>query len=103
MPGSRRSASRHMTATLRRGCRQPGQRVTGARLCPRNVPNSHASRLVAQQGDGQHPFSTEVARRSPPTIRRYVLRKLSLTPFELLDPLGVPGIWFPFNVGLSRT
>jgi hypothetical protein len=22
---------------------------------------------------------------------------------ELLDPLGVPGIWFPFNIGVSRT
>jgi hypothetical protein len=22
---------------------------------------------------------------------------------ELLDPIGVPGIWFPFNVGVSRT
>jgi hypothetical protein len=22
---------------------------------------------------------------------------------ELLDPLGVPGIWFPFGIGVSRT
>ena len=22
---------------------------------------------------------------------------------ELLDPLGVPGIWFPFNIGVART
>jgi hypothetical protein len=22
---------------------------------------------------------------------------------ELLDPLGIPGIWFPFNIGVSRT
>jgi hypothetical protein len=22
---------------------------------------------------------------------------------ELLDPIGVPGIWFPFNIGISRT
>ena len=22
---------------------------------------------------------------------------------ELLDPIGVPGIWFPFGVGVSRT
>jgi hypothetical protein len=22
---------------------------------------------------------------------------------ELLDPVGVPGIWFPFNIGVSRT
>ena len=22
---------------------------------------------------------------------------------QLLDPVGVPGIWFPFNIGVSRT
>jgi hypothetical protein len=22
---------------------------------------------------------------------------------ELLDPIGVPGIWFPFGIGVSRT
>jgi hypothetical protein len=22
---------------------------------------------------------------------------------ELLDPIGVPGIWFPFDIGVSRT
>jgi hypothetical protein len=22
---------------------------------------------------------------------------------EPLDPIGVPGIWFPFNIGVSRT
>jgi hypothetical protein len=22
---------------------------------------------------------------------------------ELLDPMGVPGIWFPFGIGVSRT
>jgi hypothetical protein len=41
------------------------------------------------------------------------LRTLSLTTLaltvlaffggELLDPLGVPGIWFPFGIGVSRT
>lgn len=27
----------------------------------------------------------------------------SLFGSELLDPIGVPGIWFPFNIGVSRT
>jgi hypothetical protein len=27
----------------------------------------------------------------------------SLSGAELLDPLGVPGIWFPFGIGVSRT
>ncbi|WP_246031108.1 glycoside hydrolase family 2 [Rhodanobacter lindaniclasticus] len=27
----------------------------------------------------------------------------SLFGGELLDPIGVPGIWFPFNIGVSRT
>ena len=22
---------------------------------------------------------------------------------ELLDPIGIPGIWFPFGIGVSRT
>ena len=22
---------------------------------------------------------------------------------ELLDPIGIPGIWFPFGIGMSRT
>ena len=34
--------------------------------------------------------------------------QLALTAFagysvELLDPIGVPGIWFPFGIGVSRT
>jgi hypothetical protein len=34
-----------------------------------------------------------------------VLALLTLSFFggELLDPLGVPGIWFPFGIGVSRT
>jgi hypothetical protein len=28
---------------------------------------------------------------------------LSLFGGELLDPMGVPGIWFPFGIGVSRT
>lgn len=28
---------------------------------------------------------------------------VSLFGTELLDPLGVPGIWFPFGIGVSRT
>jgi hypothetical protein len=33
------------------------------------------------------------------------LAALAATQFgrELLDPLGVPGIWFPFNIGVART
>jgi hypothetical protein len=27
----------------------------------------------------------------------------SLFGSELLDPIGVPGIWFPFNIGVART
>jgi hypothetical protein len=32
-----------------------------------------------------------------------VLIVLTLFSGELLDPIGVPGIWFPFNIGVSRT
>ena len=40
--------------------------------------------------------------------RRHALLVLALTLVslfggELLDPIGVPGIWFPFGIGVSRT
>ena len=42
------------------------------------------------------------------SARMFVLIALALTAFagysgELLDPIGVPGIWFPFGIGVSRT
>jgi hypothetical protein len=41
-------------------------------------------------------------------LRVHALMALALTVLgffggELLDPLGVPGIWFPFGIGVSRT
>ena len=46
-------------------------------------------------------------------VRTSTLRELALATLavivlglfggELLDPLGVPGIWFPFHIGVSRT
>jgi hypothetical protein len=33
----------------------------------------------------------------------FVAIMLALFGGELLDPLGVPGIWFPFGIGVSRT
>jgi hypothetical protein len=41
-------------------------------------------------------------------MRTHALVTLALTTLaffggELLDPLGVPGIWFPFGIGVSRT
>jgi hypothetical protein len=45
--------------------------------------------------------------RSGPT---WILALVTLAPIvaglfggELLDPIGVPGIWFPFGIGVSRT
>jgi hypothetical protein len=39
-----------------------------------------------------------------------ILALLTLAPImaglfggELLDPIGIPGIWFPFGIGVSRT
>ena len=52
-------------------------------------------------------IGARIARNGPP------LRVLSLITLasilagqfggELLDPLGIPGIWFPFGIGVSRT
>ncbi len=41
-------------------------------------------------------------------MRTLALITLALTALaffggELLDPIGVPGIWFPFGIGVSRT
>ena len=39
------------------------------------------------------------------TLAFITLALITVTLFggELLDPFGVPGIWFPFNIGVSRT
>lgn len=47
-----------------------------------------------------------IARRGPMRILatvNIVLIAVSFFGAELLDPIGVPGIWFPFGIGVSRT
>lgn len=47
-----------------------------------------------------------IVRDSPPRILALVTLATVLAALfssELLDPIGVPGIWFPFNIGVSRT
>ena len=47
-----------------------------------------------------------IVRGGPPrTLALLTLASIVAALFggELLDPLGVPGIWFPFNIGVSRT
>jgi hypothetical protein len=47
-----------------------------------------------------------IVRGGPPRILALVTLATvlaSLFGSELLDPIGVPGIWFPFNIGVSRT
>ena len=51
-------------------------------------------------------IAARIARGGP--LRAHALITLALTVLaffggELLDPLGVPGIWFPFGIGVSRT
>jgi hypothetical protein len=51
-------------------------------------------------------IAARIARGGP--LRLLALSALALTMLaffggELLDPLGVPGIWFPFGIGVSRT
>jgi len=47
-----------------------------------------------------------IARRGPMRILAIINLALITVAFfggELLDPIGVPGIWFPFGIGVSRT
>jgi hypothetical protein len=47
-----------------------------------------------------------IARRGPMRILAIInLALITVASFggELLDPIGVPGIWFPFGIGVSRT
>ena len=51
-------------------------------------------------------IAARIVRSGP--LRPHALATLALTVLaffggELLDPLGVPGIWFPFDIGVSRT
>lgn len=51
-------------------------------------------------------IAARIARGGP--LRPLALSVLALTVLaffggELLDPVGVPGIWFPFGIGVSRT
>jgi hypothetical protein len=47
-----------------------------------------------------------IGRRGPMRILAIIILALITVSFfggELLDPIGVPGIWFPFGIGVSRT
>jgi hypothetical protein len=51
-------------------------------------------------------IGVRIARSGPMRILALVTLALimaSLFGGELLDPIGVPGIWFPFGIGVSRT
>ncbi len=51
-------------------------------------------------------IAVRIARAGPVRILALVtwaLIVVGLFGGELLDPLGVPGIWFPFGIGVSRT
>jgi hypothetical protein len=51
-------------------------------------------------------IGVRIARSGPPRILALVtLASIMAAIFggELIDPMGVPGIWFPFGIGVSRT
>lgn len=51
-------------------------------------------------------IGARIARRGPTRVLALVtLASIMAALFggELLDPIGVPGIWFPFGIGVSRT
>jgi hypothetical protein len=51
-------------------------------------------------------IAVRIVREGPMRILAVVALASIITAFfggELLDPIGVPGIWFPFGIGVSRT
>jgi hypothetical protein len=51
-------------------------------------------------------IAVRIVRQGPARILALVTLASILVAFfggELLDPIGVPGIWFPFGIGVSRT
>ena len=51
-------------------------------------------------------IGVRIALGGPMRIRAIIALALTTLAFfggELLDPIGVPGIWFPFGIGVSRT
>jgi hypothetical protein len=51
-------------------------------------------------------ISARIVRSGPMRILAVLVLALITVSFfgsELLDPIGVPGIWFPFGIGVSRT
>jgi len=51
-------------------------------------------------------IAVRIVREGPMRILALVTLASIITAFfggELLDPIGVPGIWFPFGIGVSRT
>jgi hypothetical protein len=51
-------------------------------------------------------ITARIVAGGPPRILALATLALIVSAFfgaELLDPLGVPGIWFPFGIGVSRT
>jgi hypothetical protein len=51
-------------------------------------------------------IGARVLRRGPTPILALAALVSIIAAFfggELLDPIGVPGIWFPFGIGVSRT
>jgi hypothetical protein len=51
-------------------------------------------------------IGVRIARGGPMRILALITLASIMAAFfggELLDPLGVPGIWFPFGIGVSRT
>jgi hypothetical protein len=51
-------------------------------------------------------IGARIVRSGPPRILALVTSASIVAAFfggELLDPIGVPGIWFPFGIGVSRT
>jgi hypothetical protein len=70
---------------------------------------THAARVTSASRFGSIALfvviGARIGRRGPMRIHAIGTLALITVAFfgELLDPIGVPGIWFPFGIGVSRT
>jgi len=71
---------------------------------------THAARVTSIGSIASIALFVIIAARIIPAGRDRILAIISLALItvsffgdELLDPIGVPGIWFPFGIGVSRT
>ena len=76
------------------------------RLGDANIGGAAATPVVTAYRQDALRCARVLARGGPMRVLASITLALITVAFfggELLDPIGVPGIWFPFGIGVSRT